>query len=226
MDIAAWLGSLGLERYEPAFRENEIDAGVLPELTDPDLTALGLPIGPRRKLLKAIASLRGPLPAPGPDPGIAAGRAKTKRQLYWAYGSNLNLSHMARRCPGAVPLAAVAVGGLVLRFRRVADVEPLVGAVCSGGLWLITDECAEALDRYEGVGSGLYERRFMGIEYNGKVLRCLYYRMRAGGIAPPAESYFRTIAGGYRDFGLELSFLRRAVEDASECSDKAPMGND
>jgi class 3 adenylate cyclase len=58
MDIAAWLRELGLERYEPAFRENEIDAEVLPELTESDLSALGLPIGPRRKLLKAIAALR------------------------------------------------------------------------------------------------------------------------------------------------------------------------
>jgi hypothetical protein len=41
MDIAAWLRELGLERYEPAFRENEIDAEVLPQLTESDLSALG-----------------------------------------------------------------------------------------------------------------------------------------------------------------------------------------
>jgi class 3 adenylate cyclase/tetratricopeptide (TPR) repeat protein len=58
MGIAAWLASLGLERYEPAFRENEIDAEVLPELTETDLAALGLPVSPRRKLLTAIAALR------------------------------------------------------------------------------------------------------------------------------------------------------------------------
>ena len=40
MDIAAWLRGLGLERYEPAFRENEIDAEVLPQLTESDLSAL------------------------------------------------------------------------------------------------------------------------------------------------------------------------------------------
>jgi class 3 adenylate cyclase/tetratricopeptide (TPR) repeat protein len=59
MEIAAWLRGLGLERYEPAFRENEIDLEILPELTDADLLSLGLPLGPRRKLLKAIAELRG-----------------------------------------------------------------------------------------------------------------------------------------------------------------------
>jgi hypothetical protein len=55
VDIAAWLRELGLERYQPAFRENEIDWEVLPELTEGDLEKLGLPLGPRKKLLKAIA---------------------------------------------------------------------------------------------------------------------------------------------------------------------------
>ena len=57
MDIAAWLRSLGLERYEPVFRDNEIDAAVLPELTDEHLKELGLPLGPRLKLLKGVAAL-------------------------------------------------------------------------------------------------------------------------------------------------------------------------
>ena len=41
MDIEAWLRSLGLERYEAAFRENEIDWAVLPELTADDLKDIG-----------------------------------------------------------------------------------------------------------------------------------------------------------------------------------------
>ena len=68
MDIAAWLRRLGLERYEPALRENEIDLDVLPELTEADLVTLGLPLGPRRKLLKAISALRqGVPPSPAAD---------------------------------------------------------------------------------------------------------------------------------------------------------------
>jgi class 3 adenylate cyclase/tetratricopeptide (TPR) repeat protein len=59
VDIAVWLRELGLERYEPAFRDNEIDAEVLPRLTAEDLTALGVTaVGHRRKLLDAIAALR------------------------------------------------------------------------------------------------------------------------------------------------------------------------
>jgi class 3 adenylate cyclase len=58
MDIEAWLQGLGLERYVPAFRDNEIDGEVLPKLTSEDLRELGVAaIGHRRKLLDAIAAL-------------------------------------------------------------------------------------------------------------------------------------------------------------------------
>jgi SAM domain (Sterile alpha motif) len=58
MDVAGWLRAVGLERYEQAFRDNDIDAGVLPRLTTDDLIAIGVTsVGHRRKLLDAIASL-------------------------------------------------------------------------------------------------------------------------------------------------------------------------
>ena len=58
MDVTSWLRSLGLEKYEPVFRENEIDTDVLPELSELDLEKLGVPLGHRKRLLKAIAALR------------------------------------------------------------------------------------------------------------------------------------------------------------------------
>jgi class 3 adenylate cyclase/tetratricopeptide (TPR) repeat protein len=67
-DIYEWLRGLGLERYEPAFRENDIDAVVLPDLTPEDLTTLGVvSVGHRRRLLAAIAALRGAAPQVGPE---------------------------------------------------------------------------------------------------------------------------------------------------------------
>jgi class 3 adenylate cyclase len=59
IDVADWLRRLGLEQYAPAFAANDIDAGVLPELTVDDLIGLGVTsIGHRRKLVAAIAALR------------------------------------------------------------------------------------------------------------------------------------------------------------------------
>ena len=60
MDVAGWLRQLGLERYEPTFRENDISAAVLPSLTAEDLKDLGVAsVGHRRQLLEAIAAMRG-----------------------------------------------------------------------------------------------------------------------------------------------------------------------
>jgi hypothetical protein len=60
MDITAWLRNLGLERYEQAFRDNEINESVLLKLTTEDLKEMGvIAVGHRRILLDAIADLRG-----------------------------------------------------------------------------------------------------------------------------------------------------------------------
>ncbi|QQN62324.1 AAA family ATPase [Bradyrhizobium diazoefficiens] len=65
MDVKGWLRRLGLEQYEATFRENEIDETVLPSLTAEDLKDLGVrSVGNRRKLLDAIAALRGEVSIP------------------------------------------------------------------------------------------------------------------------------------------------------------------
>jgi SAM domain (Sterile alpha motif) len=85
MDIAAWLQGLGLERYGPAFRDNEIDWEVLPKLTSEDLREIGVAaIGHRRKLLDAIAALGATVPATSgtaaPRDALAPAEAE-RRQL-------------------------------------------------------------------------------------------------------------------------------------------------
>jgi class 3 adenylate cyclase len=81
MDLADWLRGLGLEQYEDAFRDNEIDWRVLPSLTADDLKEIGVvPVGHRRRLLDAIAALgqgEGPRETP---PASASGEAE-RRQL-------------------------------------------------------------------------------------------------------------------------------------------------
>ena len=61
MDVGGWLRRLGLEQYEAAFRENNVDGSILPSLTTEDLKEIGVgSVGHRRKLLDAIAALRAP----------------------------------------------------------------------------------------------------------------------------------------------------------------------
>jgi class 3 adenylate cyclase len=57
MDVGSWLRNLGFGRYEPAFIANEIDCDVLPELTEGDLEKLGIPLGDRKRLIKAIRTM-------------------------------------------------------------------------------------------------------------------------------------------------------------------------
>jgi class 3 adenylate cyclase/predicted ATPase len=84
MDVGEWLRSIGLSRYEEAFRKAEIGPDVLPDLTDIDLEKLGVPLGDRKRLLKAIASF-GPaqtLAEPrGPSPTPSSTDTAERRQL-------------------------------------------------------------------------------------------------------------------------------------------------
>ncbi|MEA2960882.1 MAG: hypothetical protein QOI46_980, partial [Alphaproteobacteria bacterium] len=69
--IAEWLASLGLSEYAQCFAENAVDLSVVPDLTEQDLKDLGVFLGHRRKMLRAIAGMKAPVvaePEPGPRP--------------------------------------------------------------------------------------------------------------------------------------------------------------
>ena len=71
--IADWLEKLGMSEYTQRFAENDIDIEVLSELTDADFDRLGVSIGHRRKLLKALAAAIQEVDAAPPTSAIGAG---------------------------------------------------------------------------------------------------------------------------------------------------------
>ncbi|MEM7025336.1 MAG: adenylate/guanylate cyclase domain-containing protein, partial [Pseudomonadota bacterium] len=82
MDVGAWLRGLGLERYEKAFRDNEVDALSLPHLTADDLKEIGVTaIGHRRRLLQAIADLGRQPGQVTPSPAAPSQLEAERRQL-------------------------------------------------------------------------------------------------------------------------------------------------
>src|ERR1700740_977353 len=83
MDVGGWLRSLGLGQYEALFRASEIDADILPELTDGDLKELGVPLGHRKRLLRAISGLTAAetSAAPSASTGAKPPDAAERRQL-------------------------------------------------------------------------------------------------------------------------------------------------
>jgi class 3 adenylate cyclase len=88
MDVADWLRELGFERYEAAFRENDVDAELLLGLTDNDLKDIGVnSLGHRRRLLEAIAALRlkgtpavDPRPPTSPTEDLASPESTAERR--------------------------------------------------------------------------------------------------------------------------------------------------
>jgi len=135
--------------------------------------------------------------------------------LYWCYGSNLNVAHMAHRCPKAKVVGPLILEDGALVFRGVADVVTREGSIIPGGLWRITPECEAKLDQYEGVAGRLYLKRYLELKVGKKREDCLFYQMAMRrGVQPPSEGYFNTIVQGYKDFDLDLVYLNRALEES------------
>ena len=129
-ELREWLQARGLGRYADALLAQDIELDILPQLTDADLTAAGLPVGARKRLLQAIEGLRnlsdaamqsvGPPPiAPTVEPATEAER----RQLTVLFCDVVGSTHLAET------LDAEDLRNLLLSFQKV---------------------CAEVVQRHEG----------------------------------------------------------------------------
>jgi gamma-glutamylcyclotransferase len=148
---------------------------------------------------------------------------KEPLQFMWAFGSNLSLSQMKQRCPDAKPYKALHIPNGRLVFRGVADVEYSEGGIVPGALYRITPQCERALDIYEGVDRGIYEKKYLKItikSMGNKQFKVLYYKMKLDGILPPSEEYIDRIAEGYRDWNLDTAYLDEALQRSWD--DKEP----
>jgi hypothetical protein len=95
--ITDWLEKLGMSEHAQRFAENRIDFSILPELTDQDLKDLGVVLGDRRKILRAIAALASaPAPVIPPIPPACPRRRARKSEVLdvfwtWTYPSANNI---------------------------------------------------------------------------------------------------------------------------------------
>src|SRR3989440_7931518 len=78
--IAEWLASIGLGEYTQRFADNAIDLSVIRDLTEQDLKDLGVLLGHRRKILRAIAELDAVAPAPTKTPTEPVLRDEAERR--------------------------------------------------------------------------------------------------------------------------------------------------
>lgn len=136
------------------------------------------------------------------------------KMYYFAYGSNMDISQMKRRCPMAKPIRPLMIKGWKLIFRSVADITPAgKDNVVRGALWEITEQCEQSLDRYEGWRpdeTGLYRKiYFKTSTVDGPVMA---YVMNSDEHLAPADLYLETIMRGYKDFGYNPQIVRKIAK--------------
>ncbi len=127
-----------------------------------------------------------------------------EQRLYFAYGSNINLDQMARRCPNAVPVMPVMLQNYELSFRGnggYATVLPKHGAKVHGLLWDLTPACEHALDFYEGFPR-LYGKEMVTVRggVDGQEYSVMAYTMTPANakiLSEPSSAYFHSILQGY-----------------------------
>jgi len=144
---------------------------------------------------------------------------RKKQRIYLAYGSNLHLGQMSRRCPDAKRLGTAMLQDYQLLFRggqrgAVATVEPKKGNQVPVLLWTISPKDEQNLDYYEGYPF-LYRKETVTVNLDGIPTKAMVYIMNDGRpLGGPSYTYYNTILQGYRDNGLDPAFLERGVADS------------
>ena len=131
--------------------------------------------------------------------------------LYFAYGSNLNLFQMKRRCKDSIFLKKYELKGFRLNFRsnyRAADIEKKLNSIVPGALFEISKSDEKKLDVYEDFPV-LYKKIYFKY-YSKKVMT--YSMNRKTKFRYPTERYLNVIKQGYKDCGLDKSYLNQALK--------------
>lgn len=148
------------------------------------------------------------------------------KHYYLAYGSNLNVSQMKRRCPGARVVGTAVLDGYRLMFKgsltgSYLTIERAEGQNVPLGVWEVDDFDLARLDAYEGYPAFYYRKR-MKVQVTGKdgtrgeceaIVYIMHEDRRLG---CPADFYMRTCLEGYRDFGFDSGYLTEAYKYSLE----------
>ena len=130
--------------------------------------------------------------------------------LYFAYGSNLHLFQMKRRCKDSVFLKKINLKDFKLTFRskyRAADIEPKKNSIVPGGLFEISKNDEKKLDVYEDYPS-LYKKYYF-YYYGKKVMT--YTMVKKSSFKFPTEKYLNIVKQGYKDCGLDKKYLNKGL---------------
>ena len=130
--------------------------------------------------------------------------------LYFAYGSNLNLYQMKRRCKDSIFLKKINLKNFRLTFRskyRAADIEPKKNSIVFGALFEISKSDEKKLDLYEDFPI-LYKKYYF--TYYGKKIMT-YVMSKKTKFMYPRIKYLKTILQGYKDCKIDKRNLKKVL---------------
>lgn len=140
-------------------------------------------------------------------------------RYYIAYGSNLNLEQMQRRCPTAQVVGVSELKGYKLTFKGAlanayATIEESTDSTVPVLIWSLKSEDEQSLDRYEGYPT-YYFKEMHTVVVNGKSIEAMVYIMNKkykAGI--PSGDYYNTVSKGYNDNQLSIKYLEEALRES------------
>lgn len=137
-----------------------------------------------------------------------------KKILYAAYGSNINLEQMAYRCPNSTVAGTTMLKGYELQFCHHATIEPNEESEVPILLWELDAQDERFLDHYEGFPK-YYRKESITLELNGESVEAMVYIMNDNRpLESPTAQYYDIIEQGYRENGLDTSYLETALAEA------------
>lgn len=142
--------------------------------------------------------------------------------FYLAYGSNLNIQDMKKRCPSAKIIGTSILNNYHLVYKgsninaAYLTIEPQKKSIVPIGIYKLNKSDIKNLDYYEGYPL-LYSKKYILIKTNRTLKQALIYVMNEEfDYHIPNPSYIETCKKGYDDFGFDLDILEQALQDTKQ----------
>jgi gamma-glutamylcyclotransferase (GGCT)/AIG2-like uncharacterized protein YtfP len=138
------------------------------------------------------------------------------KKYYLAYGSNLNLQQLKKRCPTAKFIGKTILNNYRLVFKGnnigFLTIEEVENSIVPLGIFEITEFDEHNLDWYEGYPN-FYHKEYLDIIVNDNKEKALIYIMNPNySYALPSMEYLKNCIEGYNDFGFNKKILEQAIE--------------
>ena len=131
------------------------------------------------------------------------------KELYFAYGSNMNKPQMNFRCKSSSPVAIAKLPNwkFLINSRGVATLVPKNGKAAYGVVWAISRDNEKSLDYYEGVREKIYYKCVVEILIEKKKVSSLIYIAEDQSPGVPRKGYLETVIEGAKSFNAHEEWL-------------------